>query len=367
MQRQVNLMSAFTISQDNYVNQTLVPNRFIDEYMIEANDAQIKIYLYLVRSMNARRATSVSDIADIFNYTEQDVKRALRYWEKKKLLTLHYDAEKNLCGIHIECLGEAPSAGKCAVAEIISIDKSAPQKQSAEPAPASLAPAGSELPAALEKPAYSLDRLDAFRKREETQQLMFAIQTYIGRPLTQSNLSTILFLSDTLHFSNDLIDYLIQYCVERGKKDFRYIEKVAVAWAENHITTPKEAARRCARYDRTVFGIMRALGKTGSPTDREVSYIRKWTGDYAFDLDIITEACDRTVLATDKHRFEYADGILSSWRRQNVRRKADISALDASHKSQTSGTRSASDKNAFNRFQQNAYDFDALEKEILSN
>lgn len=354
-------MNTFTVSQDNYISHTLIPNRFIDEYLTEANDAQIKIYLYLLRTMSAHKATGISDIADIFNYTEQDVKRALRYWEKKHLLSLQYDADKNICGIRIEHLFDPASDSRqlSAGAEIISIHKNtAPEKTNETPS--------------YEKPAYSLDRLCAFQKREETAQLMFAIQTYIGRPLSQSNVATILFLSDTLHFSNDLIDYLIQYCVERGKKDFRYIERVGITWAENRITTPKEAARYCARYDRTVYGIMRALGKTNNPTDREVSYIHKWTKDYAFPLDIITEACDRTVLATDKHRFEYTDGILSSWHKQNVQSKADILTLDASHRASApnaaaGSSRSGGDPNKFNQFKQNTYDFTELEKEILSN
>ncbi|MDE6419653.1 MAG: DnaD domain protein [Lachnospiraceae bacterium] len=354
-------MNTFTVSQDNYISHTLVPNRFIDEYLAEANDAQIKIYLYLLRMMSAHKATGISDIADVFNYTEQDVKRALRYWEKKRLISLRYDENRNICGIRIEHLFETPdNNGQTSGAEIIAIHKNTmPEKEEEAPS--------------FEKPVYSLDRLSAFQNREDTKQLMFAIQTYIGRPLSQSNIATILFLSDTLHFSNDLIDYLIQYCVERDKKDFRYIERVGITWAENRITSPKEAARYCARYDRTVYGVMRALGKTGAPTDREVSYIRKWTKDYAFSLDIITEACDRTVLATDKHRFEYADGILSSWRKQNVQSKADISALDQSHRLSStaalnsSPSRSSGGPNHFNQFRQNTYDYDELEKEIVSN
>lgn len=354
-------MNTFKVSQDHYISHTLVPNRFIDEYLADANDAQIKIYLYLLRMMSSHKATGISDIADIFNYTEQDVTRALRYWEKKHLLSLTYDADKNICGIRIEHLsdpaGSPADNRQTARAEIISINKNASQEK---------APAVSS----FEKPVYSLDRLSAFQKREDTRQLMFAIQTYIGRPLSQSNVSTILFLSDTLRFSNDLIDYLIQYCVERDKKDFRYIERVAITWAENGITSPKEAARFCAGYDRTVYGIMRALGKTGAPTDRELSYIRKWTGDYGFVSDIIVEACGRTVLATDKHRFEYADGILTSWHKQNVQSKEDISALDQSHRAAqpaAAGASSRSERNKFNQFQQNTYDYGELEKEILSN
>ncbi|MCM1103664.1 MAG: DnaD domain protein [Clostridium sp.] len=388
-------MNTFTVSQSNYTSHTLVPNRFIDEYLVEANDAQIKIYLYLLRTMSAHKATGISDIADVFNYTEQDVRRALRYWEKKHLLFLQHDENKNICGIRIEHLSELsadprqadgnvglplaaprrtdenggqsladprqtiPDDRQNTGAEIIALHKgTAPEVPASEPV--------------FEKPVYSLDRLSAFQKREDTKQLMFAIQTYIGRPLSQSNVASILFLSDTLHFSNDLIDYLIQYCVERDKKDFRYIERVGITWAENQITSPKEAARYCARYDRTVYGVMRALGKNSNPTERELAYIRKWTKDYAFSLDLITEACNRTVLATDKHRFEYTDGILTSWRKQNVQSKADVSALDQSHRACSAAAANgaparSSSSNNFNQFRQNTYDFDELEKEIVSN
>ena len=84
-------MSRFTIYQDNYADTTIVSNLFIDEYMKDANDAQIKIYLYLLRMMSAHKATSVSDIADKFNHTEKDVMRALKYWEKNNLLALEYN------------------------------------------------------------------------------------------------------------------------------------------------------------------------------------------------------------------------------------------------------------------------------------
>ena len=70
-------MSRFTIYQDNYDDTTVVSNLFIDEYMKDANDAQLKVYLYLLRMMSARIPTSVSDIADKFNHTEKDVLRAL--------------------------------------------------------------------------------------------------------------------------------------------------------------------------------------------------------------------------------------------------------------------------------------------------
>ena len=100
-------MSHLTIYQDNYTNSTIISNRFIDEYMKAANDAQLKIYLYLIRMMSAGLSTSVSEIADVFNYTEKDVLRALKYWEKNQLLTLEYDENKNLTGLHLRDLAPA--------------------------------------------------------------------------------------------------------------------------------------------------------------------------------------------------------------------------------------------------------------------
>lgn len=40
-------------------DQTGIANLFIDEYMADANDAQLKIYLFLLRMMNAKDRKSV--------------------------------------------------------------------------------------------------------------------------------------------------------------------------------------------------------------------------------------------------------------------------------------------------------------------
>ena len=176
------------------------------------------------------------------------------------------------------------------------------------------------------------------------------------------------FFSDILHFSDDLIDYLLQYCVERGKKDFRYIEKVAIAWAEANVTTPAEAQGHASRYDRTVYAVMNALGKTSAPTKSEVTYIMRWTREYGFDTEIILEACGRTVLATDRHRFAYADSILTAWHKAGVHHAADISGLDASYqKEKASKPARPASAAEYNRFMHNNYDFDAIEKELLKN
>lgn len=360
-------MAHLTIYRDNDVDSTCVSNLFIDEYMKDANDAQIKVYLYLLRMMNAQLATSVSDMADKFNHTEKDIVRALKFWEKNGLLTLDFDKGKSLVGIHVHELTDADR----------SKDAGSPVPSSFIPVPAtgSVSSAEEVCPpventASFEKPTYSADQLRAFKSQQNTAQLLFVAESYIGRPLTPSEMKTILYFTDVLHFSDDLIDYLLQYCVDKGKKDFKYIEKVAVSWAENGITTPKQAQKMSSRYDKNVYAIMNELGRNSAPTPKEAEYILRWIQEYGFSNDIIFEACERTVLATDKNRFEYAERILQNWHEQNVHRKSDICKIDELYQQRKKAAATADTRqytNRFNQFAQNTYDFDALEKELLSN
>ncbi len=368
-------MSRLTIYRENDQDSTVVSNLFIDEYMKDANDAQLKVYFYLLRMMNARQATSISDIADKFNHTEKDVLRALKYWQKLKLLDLDYDNDKNLVGIQIHDLGpgRGTDSGRQPVSTFVPAPAGAFQAQAAsgtpEPeksaSPEEASPSGEAFP--YKKPSYSADQLKEFKNRQETAQLLFIAESYIGRPLTPPEMKTILYFTDVLRFSDDLVDYLIQYCVDRGKKDFKYIEKVAVNWAESGITTPAQAQQNAYRYDKNVYTVMNALGKNGSPTNKEAEFVSRWMKEYAFSMDIILEACERTVLATDKHRFEYAESILNNWQRQNVRHKSDISRIDDTYRQRQKKPSPPKTANRFNQFTQNQYDFDVLEQELVSN
>lgn len=331
--------------------------------MVSANDAQIKIYLYLIRMTGAGLPFGISDIADRFNYTEKDVLRALRYWEKLNLLSLDYDGEQNLKAVHV-----LPFPSLNAKAEIV-------------PLASKLAPAGnlSSLPAdrpeentksaprtpAAAKTAFTADELDAFRSNNETSQIIFIAEQYTGKLLSRSDLETLLFIYDTLGFSVDLIDYLIQYCVGRGKKQFSYMEKVAIDWAEAHVVTVRQAKLRTTKYDKQIYSIMRALGKNTEPTEPEVTYIKKWMNQFGFSSEVILKACERSVLATDRNRIQYANAILSKWHEAGVKSAKDIETADASYQKVSSS--SVKKDGGFNDFNQRSYDYEALEEMLLSN
>ena len=73
-----------------------------------------------------------------------------------------------------------------------------------------------------------------------------------------------LFFYDGLGMSADLIEYLIEYCVGHNHKSIRYIEKVALAWAEEGITSVEEAKQSGSRYNKRLFFLFSRLSE--SPT-----------------------------------------------------------------------------------------------------
>ena len=373
-------MAELTLYKDTCVDFTVVSNLFIDQYMKDANDAQLKVYLYLIRMLSAGQVTSVSDIADKFNHTEKDVMRSLKYWEKQGVLTLEYDQSKNLSGIRLSDLTNSRVASRQAPASkaiTLSVESAAPF---APPAgiliPAQAVAAGSaeisaEVPASqaspYSKPNYTLKQLEELKNREETQQLIFIAEQYLGRLMTNSEMKSLFYISDCLHFSEELIDWLLQYCIGRkNKKDFRYIEKVALNLHQEGIETPEQAERSTGKYDKITYTIMNELGKSSAPTPKELEFIERWTKEYAFSQDIILEACKRTVLSTDKHRFEYAEGILRSWKNANVHHLSDLTRIDETHQKKAMASVKTA-PNKFNQFTQNDYDFSDIEKKLISN
>ncbi len=355
-------MNSLTIYKDDYAGSTAISNRFIDDFMTDANDAQIKVYLYLVRMMSANLPTGVSDMADRFNHTEKDIMRALKYWEKNHLISLEYNDQKVLTGIRFVSPVAAPAPEQRQLAPIVPL-----KLVTAEPERVS----SSEVnPAVSDKPdydniSYSKDQLKSFKDNAETGQLLFIAEAYLQKQLSLKDIETLYFINDALSFSVELTDYLLQYCVERGKTSFSYIKKVAISWAEAGVKTPKQAKSYIGTaYDKNVYTILKALGRTGTPTQKEADMVTKWYRDYAFDLDIISEACGRTVLATDSHRLEYCEKILAAWRQSGVKHLADISVVDSSYKKPRNPV---SPKNQFNQMIHTDYNFDEIERQILSN
>ena len=86
-------MADITLQTTGETRVTCVPNRFIDEYMKDANGEFVKVYLYLLRCLSAGIDVSIPEIADRLESTSSDIIRALNYWANRHLLSMTKDGD----------------------------------------------------------------------------------------------------------------------------------------------------------------------------------------------------------------------------------------------------------------------------------
>ncbi len=346
-------------------DKTSVSNSFIDHYMLNANEVQLKVYLYLLRAAAGDEAISVSSIADRFNYPERDILRALSYWDKQGLITLDFDMDNKVRGI---CLNDDEKPPKDIKGEPIFYVSSVKKQDSL----------GSfAITQKNTRPFYPKERLQEFENREDVKGLVFATEQYMGHPLNSSDVTTILYMFDKLGFGVDLIEFLIEYCVNSGHKSMHYIEATALAWAEKGIRDLESAREEVKVFKKDYFAILKAYGISGrNPAQAEIDYMSRWKNEYGFSLDLIIEAVDRTMRSTAKPSFQYTESILKSWRDQNVEKLEDIEAIDKAYalkKKEPSKSKKSSSREGrpshdnFKNFEERDYDFDALEKQFVKN
>lgn len=375
-------MSQVILSSEWDSDATLVSNSFIDIFLKDANDAQVKIYLYLLRCNGSGMPLSISSIADFFNFTEKDVVRALKYWEKQKLIALFFDAGRHLTGIKLLPIAKRVETEEDYFSDIV-IDEEKEDDIRRVSDKASVASKVFTLP---KKPVFSAARLLEFKEQPDVSQLLFIAEQYLGRTLSANDVNSFLYMYDSLGFNADLIEYLIEYCVTNKKKSIYFIENTANNWAAAGVRDVEEAKVHTLNVPREVFEVFKAFGINCNrkPVEPEVNYVRCWMADFGFSMDVIAEACQRTIMKTHSPSFEYANTVLTNWASAGVKSLADIAAVDEEFRKKGKATQKTSMKaddrgsseqtnaskksgNRFNNFAQRSYDFTQLEKDILSN
>lgn len=411
-------MTAINISSDIATSFTTVSDIFIDQYMPKANGEFVKVYLYLLRATGSGAGiATISEIADHFSNTEADIIRALNYWVSEGILQVQTGADGqiigiNLCSLSVSGMQAAQSNIQSAVADnaaqnilqnsvvnndaqnnlqngVVNNDAqniSTTNIRMQDSVVAKLKTQATDKPASSQK-EYTLDEIKEFRKNPDISELFFIIETYLKHTLSSSDTNMVLYWLDELHFSTDLVEYLVEYCITKGHSSLRYMNKVALGWADAGIKTVDQAKDDAAAHSQIYYSVMKALGITGrNLVDSEVSLINKWVGEYGFDIELVKAACSKTISAIQKPSFEYTDSILANWRKKDVHTLKDVEVLDAnfakankaSATGSSQGTNTANgsskpksnnpgSKNKFNNFNQRNNDYDKLEKLFLNS
>ena len=411
-------MTAINISSDIATSFTTVSDIFIDQYMPKANGEFVKVYLYLLRATGSGAGiATISEIADHFSNTEADIIRALNYWASEGILQVQTGADGqimgiNLCSLSVSGMQAAQSNIQSTVADnaaqnnlqnsvVNNAAQNILQNSVVNNAAQNISTADIRMQdsvveklksqttdkASSSQKEYTLDEIKEFRKNPDISELFFIIETYLKHTLSSTDTNMVLYWLDELHFSIDLVEYLVEYCITKGHSSLRYMNKVALGWADAGIKTVDQAKDDAAAHSQIYYSVMKALGITGrNLVDSEVSLINKWVGEYGFDIELVKAACSKTISAIQKPSFEYTDSILANWRKKDVHTLKDVEVLDANfakaNKASATGSsqstnaangsskpksNNSSSKNKFNNFNQRNNDYDKLEKLFLNS
>lgn len=301
-------MDQILVCANKIPSVTAIRNSFIQKYMPDANGSYVKVYLYLSMCIQSGRLDfSISSLADLMENTENDIIRALQHWEKKNLLKITWhESGEYIVGIEFLNPDEGEAPGR------------------------STADAGQEKPDSTYLPDISITpaQTGMMEGNSDFTWICQIVENFLNRPLKSAEIQLLIYLFDTLHFSKDLILHLYEYCLSLGKSNVKYIQTVALSWAENHVTTPEEAQALSADYSSTHTAISKALGIHRALAGIECQYIKRWQDEWGMDLSVILEACNRTLLSIQKPDFKYIDGILKNWHKEDVHTLQDIAQCD---------------------------------------
>ncbi|MDR1067026.1 MAG: DnaD domain protein [Clostridiales bacterium] len=331
---------------------TMIPNAFIDLYMSAENPIFTLVYIDLYRHCAASsKDTGVKRVADRLQILESDVIKALKYWQRKGLIELSEGGDLNVVFLEIKPEASSP------VDAVLETDS--------EMSPA--------VKPAITKPAYSREELEMYRNEsKEIRDLFLMAERELGKLLSFNDMNALFSMYDWLKLPAQVIERLVTYCSETGRANMRYIERVAVDWAENGVYTVDSANSYIDAFNNDYHAIMKAFGHSRrSPTPVETRLMKKWIGEMRMPLDVILEACDRTIMQIGQPKFSYADKILERWNESGIKTPQDViaeeekfyAAREKSAEAAKAQKRVRSTRvNRFANFKQREWNYDQIEK-----
>lgn len=247
---------------------TAVPNAFFCEYMPIAPESHVMVYLYGLMWVHSGLMTDEDDpleeIARTFHLERDDVDRAMRYWERCRL---------------VERIQDQPPRYR-----FLSLQQTMMQRQ--------------HMPQDEAYEAFAQGVYAAFGDRRK----LHGGETVLAYEWVER-----------LKLPQDVVLMLLQHMISVHGVNFSFktAQKVAAELSEQQINTPEAAEAFFERSIAAMEGtriILNHLGLHRNPTNDEADLYIKWTREWGFEPKAIREACRETTKGAPT--FAYLDKIL---------------------------------------------------------
>ena len=290
-----------------------VPCAVVDKHIKLAGAVQLKVLLWMLR--HAGEPLEAETIASALGLQRADICDAMLYWQEAGLVRLDEGTAKPAQANAVS----DPAGQKDLFGNSIKTPAISPEPES---------PA---MPQEPEKPHHVMsrpqkpDNVFVARRINESPEIAFLVQEtqrILGRLISDGDSATLLMIHDDFGLPTDVILMLIQYAVSMEKGNMRYIEKVAINWADEEIFTHEKAVEKLQRLAevKKAWGLVeKAVGiPHRSPTSREDAYASRWVLEWKFSAAMIREAYERTVDRTGKFSTGYMNRILERWHKEGI-------------------------------------------------
>ncbi len=292
---------SYSINLGEWNSVFAVPCSVVDKHIKLAGSVQLKVLLWELR--HAGESFEPQDIANVLCIDKADVNDAMLYWQETGLFTAK-DSE-------LVPGKEAPLESKVPAPEV-------KQKPALEIKPEV------NQHKILSRPQKADNAFVAKRMCESTEIacLMQEAEQILGRLISNGDSATLLMIHDDFGLPADVITMLLQYVVSIGKANMRYIEKVAMNWADEEITTHEKAEEKLRRLDESQKAwrvVEQALGIVHrAPSTKEQTLAAVWITEWHFSSALIHEAYERSVDNTGKFSVGYMNKILERWYKEGI-------------------------------------------------
>ncbi len=240
-----------------FLGDTKIENIFISEYIANAPGDYVKVFLVASMCASINKNYSLQEIGKVLNILEDDVKKALIFWEEKGVIKKK--GSENI---------------------IISLkDKVFPSKNEEKQ---------------LENTNQKVVSLLENKNIENMYQL---IEKSIKRPLTGTEVSEIIRWVDEFYATPEVIGFAYAYGKEKSKDNVRYIGKIVKDWATKGYKTVNEVEEHLKEVEQRFYvynRIFKALGFFRNPTEEEKKMMDNWLDEDDLSIDEILEVCKKT-------------------------------------------------------------------------
>ncbi len=284
----------YCLNSGIFGNVFAVPKAVVENYIKLANEASIKVLLFIL--CNNGREYSCQSIASALNISENQVEEAFAFWENANILQNDNSSENT----PVQTVdNKIDLKSKSAVKKNVRSDRR----------------------------DYNLNPSEIAERAENSEYIkgMFEMseQTF-GRPLTHSEQRSFIWIYDYLGLNTEVILMITAYCVSMEKGGIKYIEAVAADWSERGINTFELAQNEIKLLEEksSYMGkVMKILGLSNKPTSKQKKIIDKWREmDISFEL--IEYAYEKTIDSINKLNFSYMNKILENWHSEGIQTKS---------------------------------------------